>query len=225
VDDFVTSDTVVGLGTGSTAAFAVERVGSLLSDKTLKGLKCIPTSEATKDQATGLKIPLVTLDEESDLAVCIDGADAVDAQGNLVKGGGGALLREKMVAARAKDFIVIVDESKMTEKLGSSFPLPVEVVPFCAEHTMRVVAALPSIAGSLDYAEMRMRDGKVYLTDNGNQIVDLHFKDPYDPLAVGAALEEQVGVVEHGLFLGMTSTVIVAGKDGVYSIDHSKNKK
>lgn len=225
VDDFVTSDTVVGLGTGSTAYFAVERVGSKLTDGSLEKLVCIPTSEQTFEQATDLKIPLATLDEHGDLAVCIDGADAVDANGNLVKGGGGALLREKMVAARADEFIVIVDESKLTDKLGSSFPLPVEVVPFCAEHTKRVVAALPSVAGSLDHAEMRQRDGKDYFTDNGNKIVDLYFKDPYDPEAVGAALEGTVGVVEHGLFLGMTTTVIVAGKDGVYSIDHSDKKK
>jgi ribose 5-phosphate isomerase A len=147
VDDYVKSGMVVGLGTGSTAYFAVERLGQLLKDGTLKDIVAIPTSVRTKEQAEQLGIPLVTLDTHSKLDVAIDGADEVDPNLNLVKGGGGALLREKMVEVCADKFIVIVDESKLCDGLGPGFPLPVEITPFCHEHTLRTVANLPSVAG------------------------------------------------------------------------------
>merc|ERR1719359_270392 len=151
VDDYVKSGMKIGLGTGSTAAFAVERVGELLKSGALKDIVAVPTSVRTKEQAESLGIPLTTLgtpeSRYSDLDVAIDGADAVDPGLNLVKGGGGALLREKMVEICADKFIVIVDESKLCDGLGPGFPLPVEITPFCWEHTMRTVAALPSLAG------------------------------------------------------------------------------
>lgn len=139
VDDYVESGMVVGLGTGSTAYFAVERLGQLLKEGKLKDIVAIPTSIRTKEQAESLDIPLVTLDTHSELDVAIDGADEVDPDLNLVKGGGGALLREKMVEVCAKKFIVIVDESKLCDGLGPGFPLPVEITQFCWEHTMRKV--------------------------------------------------------------------------------------
>merc|ERR1711906_103075 len=141
------SGMVVGLGTGSTAYFAVERLGQLLASGELTDIVAIPTSVRTKEQAEELKIPLVTLDTHSKLDVAIDGADEVDPDLNLVKGGGGALLREKMVEIVADKFIVIVDESKLCDALGPGFPIPVEITQFCWEHTMRKVAALPSLAG------------------------------------------------------------------------------
>jgi ribose 5-phosphate isomerase A len=147
VDDYVKSGMVVGLGTGSTAYYAVERLGQLLKDGTLNDIVAIPTSVRTKEQAEQLGIPLVTLDTHSKLDVAIDGADEVDPDLNLVKGGGGALLREKMVEVCADKFIVIVDESKLCDGLGPGFPLPVEITPFCHEHTLRTVANLPSVAG------------------------------------------------------------------------------
>merc|ERR1719405_167001 len=189
VDDYVKSGMVVGLGTGSTAAFAVERVGELLKSGELKDIIAIPTSERTREQAQELGIPLTTLGTPesrfSDLDVAIDGADEVDPNFNLVKGGGGALLREKMVEVCAKQFIVIVDESKLCDGLGPGFPLPVEITPFCWEHTMRTVANLPSLAG----CEAKLRLGSAAtgstvdgdepaITDNGNYIVDLFFKEP-----------------------------------------------
>lgn len=140
MDDYVRSGMVVGLGTGSTAYFAVERLGALLSSKDLTDVVCIPTSVRTKEQAESLGIPLVSLDERWELDVAIDGADEVDPALNLVKGGGGALLREKMVEVCAKKFVVIVDESKLCEGLGPGFPLPVEITPFCWKHTMRTVS-------------------------------------------------------------------------------------
>merc|ERR1719331_2213255 len=151
VDDFVTSGMVVGLGTGSTAYFAVERVGQLLKDGTLKDIVCIPTSIRTKEQAEELCIPLTTLGTPesrfSKIDVAIDGADAVDPQLNLIKGGGGALFREKIVEECAEKFIVIVDDSKLCDGLGPGFPLPVEIVPFCWEHTMCAISELPSLKG------------------------------------------------------------------------------
>merc|ERR1711981_1253544 len=147
VDDYVKSGMVIGLGTGSTAAFAVERVGQKLKSGELKDIIAVPTSIRTKEQAESLGIPLATLDTHSDLDVAIDGADDVDPNLNLVKGGGGVLFREKIVEMCAAKFIVIVDESKMCKGLGPGFPVPVEIVPFCHEHTMRKIASLPALAG------------------------------------------------------------------------------
>ena len=244
IDDYVKSGMVVGLGTGSTAAFAVERLGQLLASGELKDIVAVPTSVRTKEQAEGLGIPLVTLDTHSELDVAIDGADEVDPGLNLVKGGGGALLREKMVEVRAprarpppaapcmpprtpqvcaKKFIVIVDESKLCSGLGPGFPLPVEITPFCHEHTLRKVASLPSVAG----CEAKLRLGsaatgskpdgdKPAVTDNGNYIVDLFFKSPIaDAPRAAEELKNTVGVVDHGLFCGMTTAVIIAGSDGI----------
>lgn len=222
VDDYVKSGMVVGLGTGSTAYFAVERLGQLLKDGTLEDIVAIPTSIRTKEQAEELGIPLVTLDTHSKLDVAIDGADEVDPDLNLVKGGGGALFREKIVEVCADKFIVIVDESKICDGLGPGFPLPVEIVPFCHEHTLRTVAALPSLDGCKPVLRMgsstnNQNDGdEIAVTDNGNYIVDLHFEEPIkDAVKAGEELKNTVGVVEHGLFCGMTTAVIIAGADGI----------
>lgn len=227
VDDYVRSGMVIGLGTGSTAAFAVERVGQLLKSGKLKDIIAIPTSVRTKEQCESLGIPLTTLGTPesrfSKLDVAIDGADAVDPALNLVKGGGGALFREKIVEECAEKFIVIVDESKLCDGLGPGFPLPVEIVPFCYEHTMNAIAALPSLKG----CEAKLRLGNVAtgskvdgdkpaITDNGNYIVDLFFKTPIkDPPKAAAELKATCGVVEHGLFCGMSTAVIIAGKSGI----------
>eukprot|EP00930_Biecheleria_cincta_P027089 TRINITY_DN19030_c0_g1_i1.p1 TRINITY_DN19030_c0_g1~~TRINITY_DN19030_c0_g1_i1.p1 ORF type:complete len:345 (-),score=75.43 TRINITY_DN19030_c0_g1_i1:92-1090(-) len=223
VDDYVRSGTVIGLGTGSTAAFAVERVGEKLKSGELKDIIAIPTSIRTQEQSEALGIPLATLDTHSDLDVAIDGADEVDPGLNLVKGGGGALFREKIVEMCAKKFIVIVDESKLCDGLGPGFPVPVEIVPFCHEHTMRVIAKLPALEGCEpvlrfgNVANNKPDGDKPAVTDNGNYIVDLKFTTPIkDPVAAGEQLKATVGVVDHGLFTGMTTACIVAGKDGVY---------
>lgn len=213
---------VVGLGTGSTAYFAVERVGQKLKSGELKDVICIPTSERTKEQAVKLGIPLVTLNEKSKLDVAIDGADDVDVNLNLVKGGGGALLREKMVEVMADKFICIVDESKLSKGLGPHFPLPVEITPFCHEHTVRVIESLPSLSGCravlrMGSAANNKKDGdNIAVTDNGNYIVDLYFTAPIaDVQQAARELKDTVGVVEHGIFVNMATAVIVAGKDGI----------
>ena len=222
VDTFVRSGMVVGLGTGSTAAFAVDRLGQKLKSGELKDIVCIPTSVATESQARDLDIPLCTLNERSRLDVAIDGADAVDPDLVLIKGGGGSLLREKMVEAVADTFICIVDETKLCARLGPSFALPVEITPFCHEHTLRSVTALPAMAGCT--ASLRMgrvstgakRDGdQIAVTDNGNYIIDLQFSTPIkDVRAAARALDSTVGVVEHGLFVDMAHQCIVAFRDG-----------
>lgn len=222
VDDYVCSDMVVGLGTGSTAYFAVERLGQKLAAGDLRNVICIPTSEATREQASGLDIPLTTLNEHPHLHVVIDGADDVDPNLALVKGGGGALLREKMVEVCADKFVCIVDESKLHKSLGPAFPLPVEITPFCYEHTIKEVAGLPSVKGCTatlrrGLVSNNKRDGdEIAITDNGNYIVDLAFARPIEDVEAAAReIKATVGVVDHGLFVNMASVVIVAGKTGI----------
>ncbi|GAB5356464.1 hypothetical protein AAMO2058_000291900 [Amorphochlora amoebiformis] len=223
IDDYVKSGMVVGLGTGSTAAMAVERLGELWKSGEIKDIVAIPTSVRTKEQAESYGIPLATLDTHPDLDVAIDGADEVDPDLNLVKGGGGALLREKMVEARAKKFIVIVDESKLTDALGPGFAIPVEIVQFCHEHTRKAIESLPALQGRakavlrLGSSQNNQPDGTdPAVTDNGNYIVDLFFEEPLtDATKLAQELIDTVGVVEHGLFIGMTTAVIIAGKEGI----------
>jgi ribose 5-phosphate isomerase A len=219
IDGYVQSGMVVGLGTGSTAKFAVERLGQKLKAGHLKGIVAIPTSEATRAQALDCGIPITTLNEISTLDVAIDGADQVDKNFNLVKGGGGALLREKMVEKSSKQFIVIVDDSKLVDSLGPGFPLPVEITPFCHEHTIRQIESLPSLRRTGCRGVLRVGnvsnnlvDGtEIAITDNGNYIVDLHFTEPLDdPAVVDQELNNLIGVVEHGLFIQMASLVLVA---------------
>merc|ERR1711972_965608 len=231
VDDYVKSGMVVGLGTGSTAYFAVELVGEKLKRGELKDIVAISTSKRTQGQAESLGIPLVTLDTHPKLDVAIDGADAVDPFLNLVKGGGGAHFREKIVEAACKQFVVIVDDSKLCPALGPTFPVPVEIVPFCHEHTRKVVEALPSLAGCeaklrLGSSSNNQVDGdEPAVSDNGNYIVDLHFTEPVkDAQAAASELDQTIGVVEHGFFIVMTSVVIVAGKDGVF-VEEKENPK
>lgn len=214
VDDYVKSGMVVGLGTGSTAYFAVERLGNKLASGELADIVAIPTSERTRQQAESLAIPLVTLDTHPVLDVAIDGADEVDPDLNLVKGRGGALLREKMVEMQAKQFIVIVDDSKVVDGLGISGAMPVEITPFCWEFNLKRIQELASVKGC--QAKLRMDGEKPYVTDNDNYIVDLYFDTPIKDAALAAKeFSELVGVVEHGLFLGMSSAVLVASPSGV----------
>lgn len=222
IDDYVTSGMKVGLGTGSTAKYSVERLGEKLKSGELKDIIAIPTSVRTKEQAESLGIPLVTLNEHSKLDVAIDGADNVDPGFNLTKGGGGALLREKMVEMAADKFIVIADESKLCEGLGPGFPIPVEITPFCHEHTIRSVSELSTCAGCKPVLRMGLSsnnkvDGdEIAVTDNGNYIVDLHFTEPIkDAPKMASELKNVCGVVDHGIFCGMAAAVIIAGSDGI----------
>uniref|UniRef100_A0A5B7B8N9 ribose-5-phosphate isomerase n=1 Tax=Davidia involucrata TaxID=16924 RepID=A0A5B7B8N9_DAVIN len=214
--DYVRSGMVLGLGTGSTAAFVVAKLGELLSSGQLKDIVGVPTSKRTQEQAASLGIPLSVLDSHPKLDLAIDGADEVDPDLNLVKGRGGALLREKMVEAASDKFVVVVDDSKLVSGLGGSgLAMPVEVVQFCWKYNLIRLQELFKEEGC--EAKLRLDgNGKPYVTDNMNYIVDLYFKTPIkDSDAAGKEISAFEGVVEHGLFLDMATAVIIAGKDGV----------
>ncbi|KAK9691745.1 hypothetical protein RND81_09G216600 [Saponaria officinalis] len=213
--DSVKSGMVLGLGTGSTAAFAVARIGELLSTGKLTNIVGIPTSKRTEEQAASLGIPLSVLDDHPRIDLAIDGADEVDPDLNLVKGRGGALLREKMVEAASERFIVVVDDTKLVDGLGGSkLAMPVEVVQFCWKYNLKRLLEIFKELGC--EAKLRLKGDKPYVTDNSNYIVDLYFPTPIkDADAAGREISALEGVVEHGLFLGMASEVIIAGKTGV----------
>jgi ribose 5-phosphate isomerase A len=207
----------LGLGTGSTAAHFVD----LLAVKVKAGLDIIgvPTSEATRLQAERLGVPLATLDEQPELDLTIDGADEIDPALDLIKGGGGALLREKIVASASREMIVIADETKYVERLGR-FPLPVEIVDFGAAAIMRSIEAALAAEGCAGPLKLRHRaDGHVFVTDQGHFIVDASLKSIADARSLARRLAEVAGVVEHGLFIGLARGAILAGRSGVRVIE------
>jgi ribose 5-phosphate isomerase A len=208
--EFVESGMVVGLGTGSTTAFAVIRIGERIKSGDLKNIVGIPTSIRTEKLARDLDISLATLDEQPEIDVTIDGADEVDPELNLIKGGGGALLREKVVAQASRQNIIIVDESKLSPRLGTRWALPVEVIPFAAKSAENFLKSLGATV------ILRLDDNsQPYQTDQNNFILDANFGEMTDPNRVAASLNERAGIVEHGLFLGLASDVIVAAEDDI----------
>ena len=214
---FVEPGMKLGLGTGSTAAAFVDLLGA----KVAAGLKviCVSTSEATERQARGLGIPMTTLDEEPFLDLTIDGADELDEELRLIKGGGGALLREKIVATASDRMIVIADASKRVETLGK-FPLPIEVIPFGLKATLGMIETLAEDCGCVGELKVRKTaSGEPFRTDSGNLIVDAHFGAIGDPDSLDTALKLIPGVVENGLFIGIADTAIIAGPDGVEVIE------
>jgi len=203
---------VVGLGTGSTAYFAVVALG----ERVKAGLKIvgIPTSVKTGDLARQLGIPLTTLDETPQIDITLDGADEVDPRLNLIKGGGGALLREKVIATATKNMVVVVDSSKVVSVLGN-FPLPIEVISFARtviENKIVSLGASPKLRTKTD--------GSPYLTDNGNQILDCSFGQIADPAALALILSDTPGIVEHGLFIGLAKVALVGRGDRVEELRH-----
>jgi ribose 5-phosphate isomerase A len=203
----------LGLGTGSTAAHFVDLLGERVRD----GLQvlCVPTSERTRAQAESLSIPLSTLDETPDLDLTVDGTDEFDAKLRLIKGGGGALLREKIVAAASKRMFVIADESKEAATLGA-FPLPVEIDRFGARVThMHIERRAQEMGLSGSITLRRDRDGHAFVTDGGHLILDCAFGAIPEPEALAQHLTAIPGVVEHGLFIGLATAIIVAGGGGV----------
>ncbi|GFS32755.1 ribose-5-phosphate isomerase 2 [Actinidia rufa] len=215
--EFVQSGMVLGLGTGSTAKHAVDRIGQLLIQGKLNNIIGIPTSKKTHEQAVSLGIPLSDLDSHPVVDLAIDGADEVDPYMNLVKGRGGSLLREKMIESACKKFVVIVDESKLVQHLGGSgLAMPVEIVPFCWKFSAQRLELLFKESGCVAKLRTYSENGEPFVTDNGNYIIDLYLKkDIGDLKAASDAILRLPGVVEHGMFLGMATTVIVAGELGV----------
>jgi ribose 5-phosphate isomerase A len=207
----------LGLGTGSTAKHFVE----LLGERVRAGLDVIgvPTSEATRTDAVRCGIPLTTLDDIDRLDLTVDGADEIDLSLNLIKGGGGALLREKIVAAASDRMIVIADDTKSVDVLGR-FPLPVEVVPFGLAATRRAMArAFAESAVSGQMVLRKGQDGHVFVTDGGHWIVDAHLGPIPDAPRLAGLLNSIPGVVEHGLFIGLASTAVLAGSQGIRVVE------
>ncbi len=213
---YVQSGMVVGLGTGSTAVFAVRRIGALLAAGELQGIVGIPTAEVTAREAERCGVPLGSLDDYPAVDITIDGADEIDPQLNLIKGLGGALLREKIVAAASRRLIIVADESKRVERLATRAPVPVEVIPFARRPAADYLAALGARVVE------RQRDGRTFITDEGNIILDCHFAGLADPAAMAARIRAQPGVVEHGLFLGMAATAVIAGDKGVVVLENKQ---
>jgi ribose 5-phosphate isomerase A len=197
----------LGLGTGSTVSFFLDALGGRVRRGELPGIVGVPTSLRTEKAAVELGIPLATLKEVPNLDLTVDGADEVDPDLHLIKGLGGALLREKMVAQASRRFVIIADEGKVVDALGTRSPLPVEVVPFAWESHLPFLESLgarPVVRSG--------EDGGYYLTDNGNHLLDCHFPDGIgDPRSLDRALAARAGIVETGLFLGMASEALIGG--------------
>ena len=204
------SGMTVGLGTGSTADYFLVALGAALRDGRLSDLVGVPTSRQSERRADELGIPLTTLAKVPHIDVTVDGADEVDPSLNLIKGLGGALVREKIIAQNSRRFVIIADAAKRVPRLGTRAPLPVEVVTFAHDAQPRFFRSLGA------EPVLRQTGGMIFNTDNGNLIYDCHFPDGIaDPAATERALLDRAGVVGCGLFLGMADTVLIAGADGV----------
>jgi ribose 5-phosphate isomerase A len=204
---FVESGQVVGLGTGSTAALAIQGLGRLVKQGlTITG---VPTSTRSERIARELGIPLVTLNDCLRLDITIDGADQIDDRFDMIKGGGGALIREKLVAIASDREIIVVDESKLVSRLGVSVPLPVEVLQFAWRLSSRLLAELGCVP------KLRESAGLPFESDNGNYILDCDFGAITDPRSLEASIRQVPGVVESGLFVGLAQTVVIGSESGV----------
>ncbi|ADQ14520.1 ribose-5-phosphate isomerase RpiA [Halanaerobium hydrogeniformans] len=203
--EFISDGMIIGLGTGSTAYYAIKKVGEMVRDGL--NVKAVPTSKETAELALEEGIELIELSQVEKLDLTIDGADEVDPDFNLIKGGGGALLREKIVAAATEKLIIIVDESKLVDKLGD-FLLPVEVTPFSWQYTQKMINKM---GGS---SEIRKKDGEIFVTDNDNYILDCDFGKIEKPEKLTIDLNTIPGVVENGIFAKMAEVVVVGHNDG-----------
>lgn len=212
----INSGMIVGLGTGSTAEYFIKSLGQALASKKLTGIRGVPTSRASEKLATELGIPLITLSGDLKTDVTVDGADEFDPAMDVIKGLGGALLREKIVAQNSWKLVLVVDDSKRVPYLGAKSPLPVEVTIFGHELQPAFFACLGGTP-----VLRKAADGSPYLTDNGNYIYDCRFARIDDAPALERRLKQRAGIVETGLFIGLAQRIIVAGSDGKVS-SHSR---
>ncbi len=217
----IKDDMIIGLGTGSTVEYTIRKIGERIRTEGLK-IKGIPTSLHTKRIAKEEKIPLTTLSEYPEIDLTIDGADEVDSSLNLIKGGGGALTREKIIAFHSKEEIIVVDDSKIVKALGIDFDLPVEVVKFGWEVTKKALETFgwqpAKKTSEIVACEVKLRtimEDEPFITDNGNYILDCEFQRINNPEELEREINNIPGVVENGLFIGLVDEVIVAGKQGI----------
>jgi ribose 5-phosphate isomerase A len=214
VVQFVKDGMTVGLGTGTTAYYVIKKMGEMIKEG--MELKGVATSKATEKLASECGIQLVDINEVEQLDIAIDGADEIDDNFFAIKGGGGALLREKIIANAAKTFIVVADGSKKVQSLGK-FPLPIEVVPFGCEHTEKAIQKFGCKTA------IRQKDGELFVTDNGNYIIDCSFPTIQNPTQLHQDLNNIVGVVENGLFINMVDVLISINEQDQISVEH-KNR-
>jgi ribose 5-phosphate isomerase A len=214
--EHIESGMIVGLGHGSTAIWAVRHIAHLLQTGKLHNILGIPCSTQIEEEARELGIPLTTLEEHPNIDLTIDGADEINPHLDLIKGGGGALMREKIVAQASKREIIVADESKLVPALGTGWAVPVEVIPFGYSSQAAYLTALG--------AQVKIRknaDGNFFKTDQGNLILDCAFGPIANPAELADKLKQRTGIVEHGLFIGLASEAIIAGKDGIRHIQRS----
>ncbi len=209
--DFISSRMVVGLGTGRAAGLAIEELASRVRSNQIKDIVCIPSSISTAAFAKSLGLQIGKFAQDSAIDITIDGADEVDRNMHVIKGGGGAMLREKIVAQESSRNIIVVDESKVSAKLGTRCLLPVEVVPFAVTPTQRFISSLG--ATSMDLR--KDKDGKIFKTDQKNYILDCNFGPIYDLKIIAESLVWRAGIVEHGLFLTTTTDILVSKNECV----------
>lgn len=213
--EYIKDGMILGLGTGSTAYYMIKKVGELI--KNGMKIKAVATSKSTESLARELKIPLLSIDEVDKIDLAIDGVDEIDNEFNAIKGGGGALFREKIVASLANEVIWIMDESKLVDGIGK-FPLPVEILPYGYKHVIKELQ---------DYSlnpKIRMKEEEIFVTDNGNYIVDLHIGTPMNINDVYNKVNRITGVIETGLFINMCNRIIIGTSSGTKIINNSNSK-
>ncbi len=213
IDTFIESGMILGLGTGTTSRYAIAHLGAKIQAGVLRDIIGIPTSENAAEHARTAQIPLGSLDDTPHIDLTFDGADEIDPHLNLIKGGGGALLREKIVAQASRLEIIIADETKLVDKLGQTWALPIEVVAFGIrghEAFLQTLGGEPQLR--------RKQDGSPFVTDQGNLILDTSFGPIDEPAGLAQTLNNRAGIVEHGLFLGLATQAIIAGKDGIRNL-------
>ena len=207
---YLKSEMIIGLGSGTTATYAIRVIAKLIQSGVLENIFGIPSSVKAARLAQELGIPLTNLEEHPEIDITIDGADEVDPDLNLIKGGGGALLREKILAQASKELIIVVDESKLTPRLGSKWPVPVEVLPFAWKTEAIFMESLGA-----EIVLRKMPDETLFKTDQGNLIIDAKFGEIQNPGDLAQKLQQRAGIIEHGIFIDLASLVISAGESGI----------
>ncbi|CXI62310.1 ribose 5-phosphate epimerase, putative [Plasmodium berghei] len=223
VDEYVQSNMTIGLGTGSTVFYVIERIEALMKSGKIKNLICVPTSIDTEMKAKSLGIPLAGLTKNLKIDIAIDGADEIDADLNLIKGRGGALVREKLVAANASCFIIIVDESKMCKDgLGTTGAVPIEILSFGYEMIIENLLKISALKNCI--YKLREKNGEIFITDNNNYIVDFFFDNPIENLVQTCEqIKMTTGVIDHGIFVNMASIALISKINGTI-LTLKKNK-